>query len=187
MRERKRLLTTQVELAVEKYINMANKHFDVRLAMPEINFSLGGATTAGQAWGGGWLVKFHMGYLRENKDDYIKRTVPHEVAHLVAFKIWTIFGGRLTSSGIKWDSNKKWQKIKPHGKEWKYVMEEVFGLPSSRCHSYKKPVGYIANVFEYACNCKTYELSIIRHRRALKGSGYRCNKCKQPLVFKEEV
>jgi SprT protein len=174
MRQRKRLLlTTQVKLAVEEYIHIANEHFDVRMAIPEISFNLGGATTAGQAWGSKWLLKFHMGYLNDNKGAYIERTVPHEVAHLVAYYVYCRVKGKT--------------RIKPHGKEWKYIMEKVFKRPSTRCHSYKKPEGFIKNVFEYTCNCKTYELSIIRHRRALKGSVYRCGKCKQPLTFKEEI
>jgi SprT protein len=173
MRERKRLLTTQVKLAVEKYMCIANEYFDVRMALPKISFDTGGATTAGRAWCSKWLVEFHMGYLKENKEDYINRTVPHEVAHLVAHYVHCKVKGK--------------KRINPHGREWKFKMEKVFGLPSTRCHNYRKPAGYIKDTFQYVCACKTYDLSIIRHRRVSKGTVYKCNKCRKPLIFKEEV
>ena len=104
-------------------------------------------------------------YFTEN----LKTTVPHEVAHYV---VDIIYGLRNTL---------------PHGKEWHNVMAmfnadssvtcsfEMDGIPTKQ---YKR--------YSYFCSCRTYELTKIRHNRALKGVCYNCRNCKQILIAKND-
>lgn len=63
------------------------------------------------------LLRFNLQLYRENSEDFLKQTVPHEVAHLVAHQL---FGDR----------------IQPHGEEWQLIMRGVYELPPHRCHNY---------------------------------------------------
>jgi SprT protein len=47
--------------------------------------------------------------LLENQQAFIDEVVPHELAHLL---VWKHFG-----------------RVAPHGKEWKWMMESVLGVP----------------------------------------------------------
>lgn len=94
-------------------------------------------------------------------------TVPHEVAHYV---VDVLYGLRNTL---------------PHGKEWRDVMAMFNADPSVTCcfdlegiptKQYKR--------YSYSCSCRIYELTKIRHNRALKGVRYNCRRCKQVLVVK---
>jgi SprT protein len=181
----------EVQAIVSSYIQMARDYFDEHIDDPQISFKLRGTSIAGQAWYSKWLLKFHMGFLKENEEHYLTRTVPHEVAHLVARRISLTKGGRVTPNRTKWDFNLKRMRIKPHGAEWKFIMEKVFKIPAKRCHSYEIPEGYERKkrIFVYACECRSFKLSIIRHNRTqrLGGSFYNCKRCGQSLVFKEEI
>jgi SprT protein len=48
--------------------------------------------------------------LLENQQAFIDEVVPHELAHLL---VWKHFG-----------------RVAPHGKEWKWMMEAVLGVPA---------------------------------------------------------
>ncbi len=54
--------------------------------------------------------------LLENIDTFIAEVVPHELAHLL---VWKHFGRKA-----------------PHGKEWKWMMESVLGVPARRTHQF---------------------------------------------------
>jgi SprT protein len=84
----------------------------------EIRFDLRGGA-AGQARGGGrgpWIIRYNPILLRENPESFIAETVPHEVAHMVAYLRY----GR---------------SIRPHGPEWRAIMAQ-FGAEPERCHRY---------------------------------------------------
>ena len=92
-------------------------------------------------------------------------TVPHEVAHYV---VDVLYGLRNT---------------RPHGKEWRAIMALFNADPSVTCSfdmdgiptkQYQR--------YSYSCSCRSYELTKIRHNRALKGVDYHCRRCKQVLV-----
>ena len=107
-------------------------------------------------------------------DDMLNDTVPHEVAHYISV---FIHGER--GSG--------------HGWLWKSVMHAI-GLSGDRCHTYsmegvktRRPMP-----FKYTCGCddgtKEHLVSSVIHRKhqlalSVGRKGYRCQKCRQHLVY----
>jgi SprT protein len=140
----------------------------LRLAMPrvEIRFDLRG-TSAGQARmrnGSSPIIRYNATLLRLHPTEFIVETVPHEVAHVVAFV-------------------KHGPRIRPHGPEWQAVMRH-FGVEPSRCHRYDVSRLRTRSLqrFLYRCSCGTHEISSIRHNRICReGTVYLCRRCRQPL------
>ena len=162
----------QAEATVRQYIDIANSKFNLALSYPKIKWNLRG-TTAGQAFCKNWEIKLHP-VLVESEADFIARTPPHEVAHLVTY---SLFGIQRTSKG----------RVKHHGKAWKLVMRKL-GLNPDRCHTYdtsevKQRRSKLDRNFEYACSCRTIKFTSIRHRRVMMGAKYRCTRCKQIFKF----
>jgi len=148
-----------------KWIDEANSLFDLNIPHIPIEFTLRG-TTAGKAWccGSNRKIQYHPVLLAQNTDGFIRRTIPHEVAHIVVHAMYP------------------YTRVRPHGNEWKFVMR-AFGVETTRCHKYdvsevRQSRQKLDKVFEYRCCCKTYRFTIIRHRRCLKGVKYSCPKCK---------
>ena len=108
-------------------------------------------------------IRYNRFLLEEYPADFLARTVPHEVAHVVAR---ALFGVR----------------IRPHGDEWKGVME-WFGAEASRCHDYDVSHTQTRRLqrFPYRCACRPHWLTSIRHKRILAGQMYYCRACKKPL------
>ena len=166
MHETTDTLSHIIQIRIAELYCLAERHFLKRFKRPAVQLNLRGET-AGQAWPERNLLRLNKVLLEENRQHYLEHTLGHEVAHLIAEKVYG-------------------KKIRPHGMEWKYVMEQVFNLPANRTHSYdirrasKRP-------FEYHCSCpgKTIHLSAIRHKRALKGTIYQCTHCKGSLKLKE--
>ena len=130
--------------------------------IPEVLFDLRGQA-AGQANYRANRLRFNYELLKSYKDEFVGQTVPHEFAHLVAYRI---FGNC----------------IKPHGAEWKSVMVEL-GAPPTRTHNYAVSPSRKLKKFLYRCNCKgaSYELTSIRHNRIQRGQIYICRKCRKAL------
>lgn len=150
---------------------LASEAFGKTFDVPEISFKL-----AGKAAGyfkmlpdGSCLINYNKQLLELNKADYLQNTVPHEVAHLVAYRTY----GR---------------KIKPHGKEWKSVMA-LFKADDSRCHDYDLSEVSTRQYrrFLYQCSCRSHQLTSIRHNRVMSGQRYICRQCNQPLSYQEQV
>lgn len=110
----------EAQAKVKTYVDLANVLLKTHMPYPKVMFDLKG-TTAGTA---GFnvrnpsksLIRFSSTLLIENVDDFLNRTVGHEVAHLIA---------RLQYGA----------SIDPHGTEWARVMY-AFRLPPTRCHNY---------------------------------------------------
>ncbi len=158
-------LQKEVEQQVRQLLITAGNHFEKDPGQVDIKFDLTGKA-AGMAvfpHRAKPVIRFNALLLNENQEDFLKRTVPHEVAHIIAR---SFFGKR----------------IRPHGTEWRQVMQ-LFGAEASRCHNYDVSRSSQRRLkrFPYRCECRTHELSSIRHNRVLQGQHYHCVKCSHPL------
>lgn len=147
------------------WIDLANDMYKLNLPYPYVSFKLKGRT-AGKAFLMANEVRYNPILLEENKDSFLNRTVPHEVAHLVAYTKDPVNG-------------------RGHGYLWKRIMRD-FGLDASRCHSYdttntRQSKSTLSRNYPYKCACKTHNLTSIRHHRILKGAQYSCKHCNQIL------
>lgn len=115
----------------------------------------------------GDIIRYNLDIAKNNLDEFIKRTPQHEISHHIAKHTYDTNG---------------------HGAIWKDIMKRVFGLKPSRCHSYDMEGVKIRRKrrIKYVCNCKTYNLSSIRHNRIQRGTHqYTCMKCGSLLVPKK--
>jgi len=148
-------------------IRVAERHFNAPMSFPEIRFDLRGKA-AGQLrihTGGLLQIRYNPAILIRHPKDFVAQTVPHETAHLVAY--------RLHGTAIR-----------PHGTEWQRIML-TFGARPERCHSYDVDDLSTRRVtrFDYHCQCQTHRLTSIRHHRILVGQIYRCRHCGGDLRF----
>lgn len=112
-------------------------------------------------------LRFNAVLLQENEAAFLKEVVPHEVAHLLA---WKLYG----------------RGIRPHGAEWQQIMQQVFQLTPSRTHSFDvKRSGKMGYFYTCACADKKHALTVRRHNRIIAGQGYICLQCKSHLLFLE--
>jgi SprT protein len=127
------------------------------------------------------IFMFQLDFAEAYPEDYIENTVPHEVAHYIQFMVYGF----------------SYQGIKVHGKEWKYIMRNVFKVEPTRTHDYSLSVTKTRNtrIFVYGgCGCgKTYQLTYAKHKKAqlyvdLRGCHiYNCSLCKNPVKFITKV
>ena len=134
-------------------------------AKVEIRFDLRGKA-AGQARiraAGRYLIRYNLELLKRGGVDFLEQTVPHEVAHVLAY-------------------HRHGRDIRPHGAEWKAIMRQL-GAEPTRCHDYD--VGGLGarqlHYFDYHCGCMLHRLSSIRHNKVAKGQRYLCRRCGEPL------
>ncbi len=148
-----------------RLLSEAAIRFAIPLPHPEVRFDLRGKAAGMVLFRESRqvVIRYNLTLLNENGNAFIERTVPHEVAHLVAREL---HGPR----------------IKPHGEEWREIMA-FFGADSSRCHSF--PVSPQSRrrmrYFHYRCGCQDHRLSAIRHHRSLAGATYLCRRCGSAL------
>ena len=155
-----------IERRVSSLLEQAHRHFHRAFKQPDIQLDLRGEA-AGQAWPTRNLIRLNPVLLRENRSHFIHQTVAHEVAHLIAPAVYG-------------------DTIRPHGKEWKYVMKQVFNLPAERCHSYDIRHTTRRNyIYECSCPGREIPLTSIRHNRIKRGTVYLCQSCGQAVKYKE--
>jgi len=159
---------TQAEVALRfgliYWMKRAERYFNKNYPVPMLDLSLRGKC-AGQAYLQKWKLRFNLGLMAENYQDFMLNVVPHELAHLIAFRE---FGGG----------------IKPHGQEWQGVMEQVLGVPAKTTHRYD--VSKTARQhYIYRCGCpdRVHGLTIRRHNKVAQGVKYRCKGCQKELVY----
>lgn len=161
-----RHLKMQVQRKLSASLQLAQSHFKREFPMPEVSYDLRGVK-AGVAYLQKNEIKFNRTLLLENSEEFIHQVVPHELAHLIVYQV---FG-----------------RVKPHGNEWQFVMNEVFHLPADTCHQFDVQ-SVQGKTFEYRCLCQSHFLSIRRHNSIVKeGVEYLCKKCKEKLFFVDET
>ncbi|MEY8710064.1 SprT family protein [Mangrovibacter phragmitis] len=138
----------------------ANHYLNTQYPEPKISWQQRG-TSAGTAWLESYEIRLNPLLLLENQQAFTDQVVPHELAHLL---VWKHFG-----------------RVAPHGKEWKWMMETVLGVPALRTHQFELSA-VRSNTFPYYCRCQQHQLTVRRHNRVLrKQAEYRCIHCGEIL------
>lgn len=152
-----------VRLEVRKWIEVAREFYpNYNIPMPSVVFSERMTSAGGRcSWNPSenhYTLKFSLDIMRRNDiTEFMERTVPHEVAHIVQHSVYK-------------DMN--------HGSTFDYVMRTVFhrtAKQSSRCHSYdtvkKEKMLKGKGFYRYVCpTCKNIVmLTEIRHWRVQRG------------------
>ncbi len=149
---------------VEQCYRLAEQRLDRTFLRPAVRLDLRGQR-AGVAYLNRNLLRFNSQMYRDHREDFLRQTVPHEVAHLLAH---ALHGGG----------------IRPHGPEWQRLMTGLFELPARRCHDY--PVSAIRRrtSYFYQCACPVpVPFTAQRHAWAGKGRRYQCLRCGTLLHF----
>lgn len=149
---------------VEDCFNLAEAFFKRPFKHPVVSFKLRGQK-AGVAHLHENLLRFNPQLYRENRDDFLKQTVAHEVAHLIAHQL---FGDRIAA----------------HGEEWQLIMRGVYELPPNRCHTYDiKRRSVTRYIYRCPCPDSDFPFTAQRHGLVNKGRRYLCRKCRNTLLF----
>lgn len=144
-----------LQLKGEDCFLLAECFFDRAFKRPAYLFNQRGKS-AGTAHLQRNIIKFNPILFVQNRETFIKQVVAHEVAHLIVYQ--------------------HYGQVRPHGKEWQYVMHRVFNRPAQTTHALDiKDV--IGKQFAYQCHCTRHLLTIRRHNKILKGAKYLCKKC----------
>ncbi|WJY15599.1 SprT family zinc-dependent metalloprotease [Pectobacteriaceae bacterium CE90] len=127
---------------------------------PTVNYYQRGLT-AGSAWLKTWEIRLNPILLKENQQTFIDEVIPHELAHLLVFS--------------------RFGRTSPHGKEWRWMMEEVLNVPARRTHRFEI-TSVQGKTFPYQCSCRQHDLTLRRHNRVVRGeTEYRCRYCGETL------
>jgi SprT protein len=162
--DNKQLHETAVH-SLQQWLTVADDYFSVIHPTPEINFRLRGKS-AGKAYLQLNEIRLNSVLFKENVQAFIDEVIPHELAHLLCYQH---FG-----------------RVKPHGKEWQFVMTEIFGLPAKTTHQFDV-TSVAGKMFTYRCQCDTHHLTIRRHNKIQrKQAEYRCRRCQSALIFVKE-
>ncbi|QIM63741.1 SprT family protein [Pasteurellaceae bacterium Orientalotternb1] len=150
------ILKMQVQRQLKRDLAKANDYFNKQFTPPSVNYVVRGVK-AGVAYLQQNEIRLNPVLLAENGDEFIRQVVPHELAHLLVYQ--------------------QFGRVRPHGKEWQMMMEQVLGVPAETTHCFD-----IQNVqgqhFAYCCGCQTHHLSIHRHNAIVrKQRQYLCRKC----------
>jgi SprT protein len=128
------------------------------IVMPTVTFDLRGSD-AGEAFVPFNLINLNMTLFRENFDDYVFNTIPHELAH-----VWQ---GQLKLRG------------QPHGREWKSLMKRL-GAPPIRCHNLLTDAAESrTGNFLYRCLCRPANMVGLELHRKIQQNpqAFRCDRC----------
>ena len=157
----------QIHARVEACYQQAETFFKRSFARPQVSFKLRGQK-AGVAHLTENKLRFNPQLYQENQDDFLRQTVAHEVAHLIAHQLFGL-------------------RIQPHGEEWQLIMRGVYELPPDRCHTYAVKRRQVSR-FIYRCQCPEGEFPFSAQRHALvnKGRRYFCRRCKVTLHYSGE-
>lgn len=158
-------LIHQLEKSLQRYITKAESLLSCRFPTPDILYNVRGKV-AGKAYLSQWQIRLNPTLLAENQTAFIEQVLPHELAHLITYH--------------------QFGRVKPHGKEWQYVMVHIFDLPPETRHSFDIR-SVQGKTFLYHCQCQDHQLSIRHHNKIeRKQTRYHCTLCGSELTMKNE-
>lgn len=152
--------------ATGEYVERAESIFERNFSAITVSFDLKGKSAGMyRVKSGHEEIRYNPWIFSKYFDENLSTTVPHEVAHYI---VHNVFGNL---------------NVRPHGKEWKSLMQAFDADPSRTCdfdlagipvRSYK--------TFTYRCQCQEHELTTRRHNQIVnKRKIYFCRKCKTPV------
>ena len=145
------------------YLKLASHYYHQQINEPLITYRNKGSI-AGSAHLQKWQIQLNTLMLLEHQNEFIQQTVPHELAHLIA--------------------HQQFGRVSPHGKEWQFIMRDIFSVTPERTHHFQIPKQIIRNTYSYQCDCQTHQLSTIRHNRIQNHLAiYCCKKCGTKLYY----
>lgn len=138
-----------------------------RITMPTVSLDLRGCS-AGRAAPRENHMRLNAVLFRENYEDFLAHTIPHELCHL-----W---------------HHQRGLRGRPHGREWQLLMLQM-GVCPERTHRYDVSRARVRRRQKYAyrCGCGTHEVGAVVHHRLGRGKRYRCRRCGQPLTRQVEA
>lgn len=157
-------LHNQVLACLRQHLAQANKILQSEYTEPKITYRPKGSV-AGSAFLTRWEIQLNTTMLHENDKTFIEEVIPHELAHLIVFK--------------------KFGKVKPHGKEWQYIMTAILGRTPKTTHNFSV---HNNNNYLYYCLCQEHYLSKVRHNKIQHNkTEYLCRKCGTILKLRNSI
>ncbi|WP_296210015.1 SprT family zinc-dependent metalloprotease [Gilliamella sp.] len=156
-------LHNQTMACLRTHLMQANQRLHSQYKEPKIIYKPKGSI-AGSAFLTRWEIQLNSIMLLDNGTQFIEEVVPHELAHLIVFK--------------------EFGKVKPHGKEWQYIISEILGKIPATTHRF--PIQ--RNTYLYYCNCQQHYLTSIKHNKIQNNkTSYLCRKCGTILKLKSAI
>ena len=158
----------QVVRATEHFIGVAGELLDRSFPIIPVHFNLRGrAAGMYRVRGSEREIRYNPYLFAKYFDDNLTNTVPHEVAHYI---IDCCYGLR---------------RVRPHGREWQQLMLKLGAEPEVTCRYDLSGVPQRRQQrFEYRCECRSHQLTTIRHNKVQRGNAsYLCKVCRQPLAW----
>lgn len=161
----------KVENKVKETVNKLNEKFKFNLEYPYIYYDIKGKN-AGLAKSLSMTVHYNPKLLKENEEDFLKNTVPHEVCHIAVYHYYKIQKKPIPKNG--------------HGPDWQIMMRSV-GVNPRKYHTYK--VERKIKIFKYKCKCIDGVIISERMHKKNKELTHHlvCKKCKSILKDYEMI
>lgn len=155
---------------VKETVEILNKKFDFAMQVPHIYYDVRG-TTGGLAKSASMTVHFNDKLLKENIEEFIATTVPHEVCHIAVYHLCHFKKRTYPKNG--------------HGADWQ-IMMRVAGVNARKYHQYevetKEPVEY-----KYECGCPEGLIIQEKQHKKIKDKVMICRKCNKQLGKWERI
>lgn len=145
---------------VKECCEKASFYYGRDFRIPSITFFTKG-TSAGFASPAKWLVMFNQVLYLENKEQFLNKTVPHEVAHLIDYVI-------NPENFVR----KHGKRRSLHGPTFKFIMSEVLGAEdNSTTHTYNTKSVRRRNIkrrYVWACSRCDRQIELTPHKNKLQ-------------------
>ncbi|MBU2977057.1 SprT family zinc-dependent metalloprotease [Alteromonas sp. C1M14] len=151
-----------VDQLVCRLYRVAQEYFNKSFPLPAVSYRRSGRN-AGTAFLQQNRINLHPILFVENRQGFFDDVIPHEISHLLTYQL---FG-----------------RVKPHGREWQLIMQDVFHVPAKTTHSFDL-TNVQTNTMMYQCECGDVPLTLRRHNKVLRGARYLCRRCNNTLVLK---